>query len=218
MPNAHTDGDSIVFGSRMHRYRGSVHHRYVSGDRIPLAGGWKYLRIVEAQDRIVDLIIPVYGQEGGTLVVPGHGRLCELGDVINYREMTIIIRDRIQDMVKKGNDARTGEGREPTFDYDPLYGTSTGFWTTTDMFVEAVYKSLSRSRTIYGHSHCYDTRCAGTGVARDALGRNRRLRLPVRRRHRKRGGLGSGTSLGTGSTVTEDWRCEDDPADEGRLS
>ena len=76
-------------------------------------------------------------------MVPGHGRLCELGDVINYREMTIIIRDRVQDMVKKGMTLEQVKAAKPTFDYDPLYGTSTGFWTT-DMFVEAVYKSLKK--------------------------------------------------------------------------
>ena len=63
---------------------------------IDLAAGGNIQGIVEALNRIVDMIIPVYGQEGGTLVVPGHGRLCELGDVINYREMTIIIRDRFR--------------------------------------------------------------------------------------------------------------------------
>ena len=63
--------------------------------------------------------------------------------MINYREMTIIIRDRVQDMVKKGMTLEQVKAAKPTFDYDPLYGTSTGFWTT-DMFVEAVYKSLKK--------------------------------------------------------------------------
>jgi len=57
--------------------------------------------------------------------------------------MTIIIRDRVQDMVKKGMTLEQVKAAKPTFDYDPLYGTATGFWTT-DMFVEAVYKSLKK--------------------------------------------------------------------------
>jgi len=89
------------------------------------------------------MIIPVYGQEGGTLVVPGHGRLCELGDVMNFREMTIIIRDRVENLVKKGMTLEQVKAARPTFDYDPLFGASTGFWTT-DMFVEAVYKTLKK--------------------------------------------------------------------------
>ena len=89
------------------------------------------------------MIIPVYGQEGGTYVIPGHGRLCDFGDVLNYREMTIIIRDRVQDMIKKGMTLEQVKAARPTVDYDPLYGSTTGFWTT-DKFVEAVYTTLKK--------------------------------------------------------------------------
>ena len=143
MPNAHTDGDSIVFFRKSDVIATGDLFTTVMYPVIDTAAGGNIQGIVEALNRIVDLIIPVYGQEGGTLVVPGHGRLCELGDVINYREMTIIIRDRVQDMVKKGMTLEQVKAAKPTFDYDPLYGTSTGFWTT-DMFVEAVYKSLKK--------------------------------------------------------------------------
>jgi hypothetical protein len=78
------------------------------------------------------------------MVVPGHGRLCDLGDVLAYREMTIIIRDRIQDMVTKGMTLEQVKAAKPTLDYDPLYGTST-FWGT-DRFVEAVYRSLKDNK------------------------------------------------------------------------
>jgi len=75
------------------------------------------------------------------MVIPGHGRLCDLGDVLEYREMAIIIRDRVQDMVNRGMTLEQVKAAKPTIDYDPLYGSTTGFWTT-DKFVEAVYKSL----------------------------------------------------------------------------
>ena len=143
MPNAHTDGDSIVFFRKSDVIATGDLFTTVMYPVIDTAAGGNIQGIVEALDRIVDMIIPVYGQEGGTMVVPGHGRLCDLGDVINYREMTIIIRDRVQDMVKKGMTLEQVKAAKPTFDYDPLYGTSTGFWTT-DMFVEAVYKSLKK--------------------------------------------------------------------------
>jgi hypothetical protein len=93
-------------------------------------------------NHLVKMIIPVYGQEGGTLVIPGHGRLSDLGDVINCREMTIIIRDRVQDMIKKGMTLEQVKAARPTRDYDPLYGSVPGW--TTEMFVEAVYKSLKK--------------------------------------------------------------------------
>ena len=108
---------------------------------IDTAAGGTINGIIQALDRIVEMIIPVYGQEGGTLVVPGHGRLCDLGDVMNFREMTIIIRDRVQNLIAKGMTLEQVKAAKPTLDYDPLFGASSGFWTT-DMFVEAVYKTL----------------------------------------------------------------------------
>ncbi len=112
---------------------------------IDLDRGGSIQGFIAALQKIVDMIIPVYGQEGGTMVVPGHGRLCDLGDVLEYREMAIIIRDRIQDMVGKGMTIEQVKAAKPTLDYDPLYGSTTGFWTT-DKFVEAVYKSLKDNK------------------------------------------------------------------------
>jgi cyclase len=143
MPNAHTDGDSIVFFRRSDVIATGDLFTTIMYPVIDTAAGGTINGTIEALDRIVDMIIPVYGQEGGTLVVPGHGRLSELGDVLNFREMTIIIRDRIQDMIKKGMTLEQVKAAKPTFDYDPLFGTTTGFWTT-DMFVEAVYKTLKK--------------------------------------------------------------------------
>ena len=90
-------------------------------------------------NKIIDLCIPVYGQEGGTMVIPGHGRLSDVGDVINYREMVTIVRDRVQDMVKKKMTLEQVKAAKPTFDYDVLYGAKEGA-----VFVEQVYRSLSK--------------------------------------------------------------------------
>ena len=140
-PAAHTDGDSIVFFRRSDVISTGDIFTTTAYPIIDLAAGGTIQGTIAALQKIVDLIIPVYGQEGGTMVVPGHGRLCDFGDVLNFREMTIIIRDRIQDMIKKGYTLEQVKAARPTEDYDPLYGSTTGFWTT-DKFVEAVYKSL----------------------------------------------------------------------------
>ena len=76
------------------------------------------------------------------MVIPGHGRLCDEADVVEYRNMLTIIRDRIRDMIQKGMTLDQVKAAKPTLDYDTQYGATTGFWTT-DMFIEAVYKSLS---------------------------------------------------------------------------
>jgi cyclase len=141
-PSAHTDGDSIVFFRRSDVISAGDIFTTSSYPVIDVAAGGSIQGVVDGLNRLVDMIIPVYGQEGGTLVIPGHGRLSDLGDVINCREMTIIIRDRVQDMIKKGMTLEQVKAARPTRDYDPLYGSVPGW--TTDMFVEAVYKTLKK--------------------------------------------------------------------------
>ena len=144
-PAAHTDGDSIVFFRKSDVISTGDIFTTTNYPVIDVAAGGGIQGVVDGLNRIVDMIIPVYGQEGGTLVIPGHGRLSDLGDVINYREMTIIIRDRIQDMIKKGMTLAQVKAARPTRDYDPLYGKDPKW--TTDMFVEAVYTTLRRGGT-----------------------------------------------------------------------
>jgi cyclase len=143
MPDAHTDGDSIVFFRRSDVISAGDVFVTTSYPVIDVANGGTYDGIVNALDRLVDIIIPVYGQDGGTRVIPGHGRLANLGDVLNFREMVIVVRDRMRDMIDKGMTLEQVKAAKPTFDYDPVYGSTTGFWTT-DRFIEAAYESLSQ--------------------------------------------------------------------------
>jgi cyclase len=138
--NAITDGDSIVFFRKSDVISAGEIFTTTTYPVIDIAAGGNIQGVLAGLQKIVDLIIPVYGQEGGTMVIPGHGRLCDLGDVIEYREMLTIIRDRVQDLVNKGRTLEQVKAAKPTLDYDPLYGNDR-VWTT-DKFVEAVYKSL----------------------------------------------------------------------------
>ena len=141
MPKAHSDGDSIVV------FRGS--DVVAAGDVyltesypiVDVDRGGTIDGIVSALNHILDLSIAEFRTEGGTLIVPGHGRISDSADVAFYRDMTVIIRDRVQDMVKKGMTLEQVKAAKPTADYEPRYGATTGFWTT-DEFIEAVYKTL----------------------------------------------------------------------------
>jgi len=97
--------------------------------------------IVEGLNRVLEITVPDTKTEGGTLVIPGHGRLVDQSDVAYYREMVAIVRDRIQDGIKRGLTLAQIKAARPTLDYDPRFGHTTGPWTT-DMFVEAAYRSL----------------------------------------------------------------------------
>ena len=108
---------------------------------IDVKAGGSINQVVEGLNRLLELTVPDQKTELGTLVIPGRGRLLDQSDVAYYREMTAIIRDRIQDGIKRGLTLAQVKAEKPTLDYDPRFGRATGAWTT-DMFVEAAYRSL----------------------------------------------------------------------------
>jgi glyoxylase-like metal-dependent hydrolase (beta-lactamase superfamily II) len=142
-PAAHTDGDTMVW------FRGSdvisAGDIYITtGYPMPeLENGGSIQGIIEGLNRLLDLAIPESRAEGGTLIVPGHGRLSDFGDLAHYRDVVTIIRDRIQDMIKKGLTLQQIKAARPAFEYDGRYGREPG---STDRFVEAVYRSLTQKR------------------------------------------------------------------------
>ena len=142
-PAASTDGDAMAY------FRGSdvlVVGDVFREDTYPVIDvdkGGTIQGILDALNHILDITIPEFREEGGTMVVPGHGRLGDSADVGYYRDMCTIIRDRVQDMVNKGMTLAQVKASKPTMDYDGRFGATTGAWTT-DMFVEAVFKTLKK--------------------------------------------------------------------------
>ena len=143
MPNAITDGDSIV-----HFRRSDV---IVTGDIftttqypfIDVRNGGSFQGEIQALNFILDKTVYQHDEDGGTWIIPGHGRVCNEWDVAEYRDMLVIFRDRIQAMIKEGKTLEQVKAARPTADYDPRFGATSGPWTT-DMFVEAVYTSLKK--------------------------------------------------------------------------
>lgn len=140
VPAAHTDGDSIVFFRRSDLIAAGDVFSTTGYPLIDRQNGGSYAGFVSAVEKLVDIIIPVYGQDGGTLVIPGHGRVSNLGDVLNYREMLIVVGDRIKSMIAAGMTLEQVKAAKPTFDYDPVYGSREG---AAERFVEATFQSLS---------------------------------------------------------------------------
>jgi glyoxylase-like metal-dependent hydrolase (beta-lactamase superfamily II) len=145
MPAAHTDGDSVVFFRKSDVVSTGDIFTPNNYPLIDLQRGGTVQGIIDALNRIIDITVPAKYQEGGTYVIPGHGRLCEEADVVEYRDMVTIIRDRIADLIAKGKTLEQVKAAKPTLDYDTQYGATTGFWTT-DMFIEAIYKNLKESK------------------------------------------------------------------------
>jgi cyclase len=142
-PNAVTDGDSIV-----HFRRSDV---IVAGDIfnttqypfIDLKTGGSVQGEINALNAILDRTGYEHEEQGGTYVVPGHGYLCDEHEVVEYRDMVVIVRDRVKSMIDAGATLQQVQAARLTADYDTRYGVNSGPWTTA-MFVEAVYNSLKQ--------------------------------------------------------------------------
>jgi glyoxylase-like metal-dependent hydrolase (beta-lactamase superfamily II) len=141
MGRAHTDGDTMVY------FRKS--DVLVAGDvyandlfpRVDVQNGGDFAGIVKALNTIIRVTIPSEKEEGGTYVIPGHGRLADEADLVEYRDMTTILRDRIADAVKRRQTLAQTQAARLTRDYDGRYGQAEGGWSTAH-FVEAAYQSV----------------------------------------------------------------------------
>jgi cyclase len=139
VPAAHTDGDSMV-----HFRRSDV---LATGDLftpgrypvIDLERGGSIQGLIDGVNQILRITVPLKYQEAGTYVIPGHGRLCDEADVVEFRDMVTIVRDRVRDLVKKGMTLEQVQEARPTFDYDTEYNAP-----GAGAFVEAIYKSLKK--------------------------------------------------------------------------
>jgi cyclase len=144
IPAAATDGDSVV------HFRGSdivATGELFDFTRFPfidLAKGGSIQGVLAGLNRMVEMAVPEFRSEGGTLFIPAHGRVGDIADMTYYRDMTTIIRDRIQDLMKKGRTLEQVKAARPTEDWDGRLGQDKSW--TPDMFVEAVFKGLQNPK------------------------------------------------------------------------
>ena len=139
---ATTDGNSFVFFRHSDVISTGDIFDPIEYPIIDLKSGGSLQGVIDGLYRLKQMAVPADHQEGGTMLIPGHGRICDVADLDVYHQMLVIIRDRLQDMIKRGLTIEQVKAAKPTRDYDPIYGSTTGDWTT-DMFVEAAYKSLT---------------------------------------------------------------------------
>jgi cyclase len=143
-PNAHTDGDSAVFFRKSDVLATGDLFTTVMYPFIDVANGGTIDGYINALNAIMDITVASNVNEGGTMVIPGHGRLADEQDVTEYRNMVTIVRDRIKEYVKRGMTLEQVKAKKPTLDFDPRYGSDTGFWTTA-MFIETIYKQMAEA-------------------------------------------------------------------------
>jgi glyoxylase-like metal-dependent hydrolase (beta-lactamase superfamily II) len=146
---ATTDGDSIVLFRRADVIATGDIFDPTEYPIIDLKNGGSLAGVLEGLNRLRQMAVPANHMEGGTMIVPGHGRICDVADLDIYQQMVTIVRDRLQDMIKRGMTLDQVKAARPTRDYDPIYGHDAGDWTT-DMFIEAAYRSLSAKQDTNG--------------------------------------------------------------------
>ena len=142
---ANTDADSFVFFRHSEVIAAGNLFSTVSYPLIDTAKGGTIQGVIDGLNHILDLSVAEYRSQGGTWVVPGRGRLSDTADVASYRNMLVMIRDRIKELKTKGMTLDQVKGARPTLDFDGRYGSTTGSWTT-NMFIDAVYKTLQEKK------------------------------------------------------------------------
>jgi cyclase len=143
-PAAHTDGDSFVFFRRSDVIVAGDIFLTTTYPSIDLTRGGSIQGEIDALNTLVEMMVPLHQEEGGTYVISGHGRIVDRFEVVEYRDMVTIVRDRIRAAVKKGMTLAQVKDAKLTLDYDYRYGAKTGSGTT-DQFVESIYKSLTKT-------------------------------------------------------------------------
>jgi len=144
-PEASTDGDSYVYFRRSDVISTGDIFSTVSYPVIDVAKGGSVQGVIRGLNAILDLAVAEYRSQGGTWIIPGHGRLSDTADVASYRNMVVIIRDRVQNLIEKGMTLEQVNAARPSMDFDGRYGSESGPWTR-EMFIEAVYRNLQEKK------------------------------------------------------------------------
>jgi glyoxylase-like metal-dependent hydrolase (beta-lactamase superfamily II) len=140
-PSAHSDSDSFIYFRYSDVIATGEIYNALTYPIIDVEKGGTVDGEINALAQILDVAYPEFRAQGGTVIIPGRGRISDVADVANYRNMVYIIRDRIKDLKMKGRTLEQVKAARPTLDYDGRWGATTGAWTT-DKFIEAVYKTL----------------------------------------------------------------------------
>jgi len=144
-PAANTDGDSFVFFRHSEVISAGNLLSSISYPLIDTEKGGSIQGVIDGLNGILDIAVAEYRAQGGTWIIPGRGRLSDTADVASYRNMLVMIRDRVRDLKKKGMTLEQVRAARPTLDFDGRYGATTGPWTT-DMFLSAVYRSVDQQK------------------------------------------------------------------------
>ena len=146
--NANTDGQLMVL------FRGS--DVIAAGDvvnmtsypTIDVARGGTIDGELVALNTLLDIAVPDDQVEGGTMIIPGHGRLIDLGDLARYTVIMTTIRNRVQFYKNQGKTLDQVLALNPSSDYDDRWSAPSGPGSKRE-FITAVYSTLPKQGTVF---------------------------------------------------------------------
>ena len=138
---ANTDGNLMVTFRRSDVIAAGDVVDMVTYPIIDVARGGTIDGELVALNKVIEMAVSADKQEGGTLVIPGHGRMCDQSDVVHYKNTITIIRNRVQYYKNQGKSVQQVLAAKPSGDFDQRWGANSGPWTTRQ-FIEAVYETL----------------------------------------------------------------------------
>lgn len=136
-PDAHTNGDSFI------HFKGSnvVHtgdiYRTTSYPYIDTANGGSFLGTIQALDLLVQIA------DAGTKIIPGHGQISNVAEVRAFRDMLLVIRDRIKESFDAGMTLEEAQAAGLTAEYDARWASESRIGSPAAM-IEAAYEDFAR--------------------------------------------------------------------------
>jgi len=135
-PNAHTNGDVYIkFESSNVIHTGDV-YRTTSYPYIDSNNGGSFLGTIKAYDLLINV------SDADTKIVPGHGVVSNVGDVRAFRDMMLVIRDRVAAAIRNGKSLEEAQAAGLTKEYDERWDSGRRIGGAATL-IEAAYADMA---------------------------------------------------------------------------
>lgn len=135
-PDAHTNGDVYIkFESSNVIHTGDV-YRTTSYPYIDLNNGGSFLGTIRAYDLLIA------ASDADTKIVPGHGVVSNVGDVRAFRDMMLVIRDRVGAAIRDGMSLEQAQAAGLTAEYDERWDSGRRIGSAATL-IESIYADMA---------------------------------------------------------------------------
>ena len=135
-PDAHTNGDVYIrFASSNVIHTGDV-YRTTSYPYIDSNNGGSFLGTIKAYDLLIEVA------DSETKIVPGHGVVSGVEDVRAFRDMLLVIRDRVAAAIREGKSLEETQAAGLTAEYDERWDSGRRIGSAATL-IESIYADMA---------------------------------------------------------------------------